>query len=277
MISDRAAAKRGGGRNSFPSKGFWSENFKMGKQPSKSISRNFQTAKWPVFLSEKVNMKAAWAESEVEVNAPPHAWWLAALLLTKVIKSFPWLMATSPPPGGFGLCKCFSHPEGSYSALMSFFTRHDRLGVDEPSKAIQLNPKLSKSWNLTLKRFRWWCQGNSCSFVDSGFVSSCAVFGSLWSLCDLLSKNNISFETKRVLTGQCRSGDILFVDSSGILIMRWTLLSEQALVPWTRKYSNIFDLTLTAASDIDICKVLSHSWLIFFLCLPLKSFLQVYS
>lgn len=191
------------------------------KQPSKSISQNFPTEKWPLFLSQKVWMKAATAESEVEVNVPPRAWRLATLLLTKVIKSFSWLMATSPPPGGLGSCKCSSHPEGDGSALMTFFARRHRLGVDEPSKAFQLKAELLKSWNLTIKSFRWWGQGNSCLFMHCGFVSIRAIIG---SRCFFLKI------TEQVATGQCGPGESRFVDSSQILIMRWTLCKEPMML-----------------------------------------------
>lgn len=52
-----------------------------------------------LYLSHKVNLKAIVKEDVVEVNAPSRAQWLTTLLLTKVIKSFSWLMATSPPRG----------------------------------------------------------------------------------------------------------------------------------------------------------------------------------
>lgn len=35
----------------------------------------------------------------------------------------------------------------------------------------------------------------------------------------IFSKNNSSFETEQVSAGQCGSGEIVVVDSSGILIM----------------------------------------------------------
>lgn len=52
-----------------------------------------------LFLGYKVNSKAPWKGNVIEVNAPHRAQWFTMLLLTKVIKSFSWLMATSPPQG----------------------------------------------------------------------------------------------------------------------------------------------------------------------------------
>lgn len=52
-----------------------------------------------LFSSYKVTLRAAWKGNVIEVNAPHQAQWFTMLLLTKVIKSFSWLMATSPPQG----------------------------------------------------------------------------------------------------------------------------------------------------------------------------------
>lgn len=67
------------------------------KTESKTSAKN--SSQKLLFSGYKVNLKAPWKGNVIEVNAPHRAQWFTTLLLTKVIKSFSWLMATSPPWG----------------------------------------------------------------------------------------------------------------------------------------------------------------------------------
>lgn len=68
------------------------------KTESKTSAKNSSLQKL-LFLCYKVNLRAPWKGNVIEVNSPHRARWFTTLLLTKVIKSFSWLMATSPPWG----------------------------------------------------------------------------------------------------------------------------------------------------------------------------------
>lgn len=204
-MEERDDGEDGGGVS--PTRGFWSEIFKMGNRPTKSVTQNFPTANKPLFLSQKVNTKAAIAE--VEVNAPPHARRLAALLLTKVIKSFSWLMATSPPPWGARLMQVLFSSRGDAAPLW-WVSSHARPSgrVIEPSRAFELKPKISKSWNLTLKCLRQWGQQNSSTLLHSGFVSRRTVIGLLLSVC-FFEKITYFIKTEQVFTGHGGSRSFL--------------------------------------------------------------------